>query len=312
MCIRDRDIDRVLDNAKMIVLPSDKEILHVLPREYIVDGQAGIKFPTGMNGIRLESDVQVIVGSTPFIQNIKRAIQGSDLEIEHLFAGPLASAESVLDPDEKELGVILIDIGGGTTEITAYFEGSLRHLSVLNFGGKHVTYDIAKGLQTPIAEAESLKCEKGLAMASLAKDDTFIELPLLGGRGEKPIKQHILCEIIEERLQEILVMAHEELLRQNIYDKIAVSVILTGGTANMRGIDYLAEKIFSTTVKCGGPRHKELRGLTSPLADPSYATSVGLVLQGTRYLQKFGTNGRHTGKKGDWFKKGIRLFRRFL
>ncbi|MBN1233637.1 MAG: cell division protein FtsA [Candidatus Coatesbacteria bacterium] len=310
--ITEEDVRRVLDNAKMIVLPSDTEILHILPREYIIDGQSGIKYPIGMNGIRLEAEVQVIVGSTPFIQNIRRAVQGADLEIEQLIAAPLASTESVLDPDEKELGVVLIDIGGGTTEIAAFFDGSLRRLSILNFGGKHVTYDIAKGLQTPINQAEIIKKEKGLAMSNLAKEDIFIDLQLLGGRGEKPIPQHILCGIIEDRLQEILVMAHDDLLKLNLYNKITLSIILTGGTSNMKGIDILAEKIFTTTVKTGAPRLKDIKGLTNPLSDPSFATVLGLIYWGKKHYLSGSRDRRYANRKGDWFKRFVHFFKRFL
>lgn len=273
--ITQKDVDRVLDQAKAVALPMDREILHIIPIEYVVDDQPGIKDPVGMCGVRLEAEVHIVTGAVASAQNIYRSIQRAGLKVKDLVLQPLASSYAVLDQDEKELGVVLLDIGGGTTDIAIFKDESIRHSQVIALGGEHITNDIAVGLRTPYNRAEEIKKRYGVGIVSLIEEDQNFKVPGVGGREEKVVSKKMLASIIEPRLEEILTIAHREIKKTKYADLLAAGVVITGGTARLDGVENLAEQIFNLPVKIGIP--KELSGLTDVVSNPIHATGVGLV-----------------------------------
>ncbi|TFG38298.1 MAG: cell division protein FtsA, partial [Syntrophobacterales bacterium] len=251
--VEENDVKRAIEAAKAIVVPSDREIIHVLPQYYVVDDQDGIKEPVGMSGVRLEAKVHIVIGSVTSIQNIVKSVNRVGLDISDIVLEPLASGRAVLSSDERELGTGLIDIGGGTTDIAVFAEGSIKHTAVLPLGGNYVTNDIAVGLRTPATEAEKIKIKYGCAYTPMIPQDQTIEVPSVGGRGPRKVSRQVLGEIIEPRLEEILSLANREIIRSGYEDLLAAGIVLTGGTSILEGITELGEQIFNMPVRRGSP-----------------------------------------------------------
>ena len=270
------DVDRVVEAAKAIAIPMDREIIHVIPQEVIVDDQEGIKDPVGMSGVRLEAEVHIITGAVTSAKNICRAIQRSGLKVYDLVLEPLASATAVLDQDERDLGVVLLDIGGGTTDVAVFHEGSIRHTAIIPYGGANVTSDIAIGLRTPMDKAEALKIQHGSALASRVGAEEMLQVACVGGRDDREISRTVLASMIEPRMEEIFMLANKEVRKNHFAPLIGGGVVLTGGTSLLPGVAELAEQVFEMPVRLGLPRG--LGGLSANVADPRFSTGVGLVM----------------------------------
>ena len=277
--VTEEDIRRVIEAAQAVKIPSDREVLHIMPQDFIVDDQDGVQNPLGMSGIRLEVDVHIVTCSTTSAQNIIKCCNLAGLEVTDFVLEPLASAQAVLSFDEKELGVVLVDIGGGTTDIAIYSAGSIVHTSVLAVGGNHLTNDIAIGLSTPLGEAETLKHGHGVAMSRLVKPDETIEVPSVGGRKSRTMdKQRLVTDIIEPRYREIFEMVAKEIENSDYRHVIASGVVITGGSSLMPGADELAGEILEFPVRVGFPEH--ITGLNELICSPMHATGVGLLRYG--------------------------------
>lgn len=302
------DIARVIDAARAVAIPTDREVLHVLPREFILDGQSGIKDPVGMQGVRLEAVCHIVTGQAASHTNLERCCHQAGLDVDNITLESLASAEAVLTPEERELGVGLIDIGGGTSDMAVFVNDSVAHTFVLGLGGIHVTNDIAHGLHTTAANAEWLKKRYGNCVPGHVVPGEEIEVESLGDREPRAVDQRELCEIIEFRVAEILHLMHEEVLRKELDVGIPAGIVLAGGVAEMRGIEELAEAIFGCPVRLGRPRH--VGGLVDVVSSPMYAAAVGLVLLGSREIlpgrRPLGDRrdlGSMMGKMTGWMKK---------
>ncbi|MDO8519197.1 MAG: cell division protein FtsA, partial [Deltaproteobacteria bacterium] len=267
-----------------VAIPMDREVIHVIPQEFIVDEQDGIKEPLGMSGVRLEAKVHIISAALSSAQNIVKCANRCGLNVNDIVLEPLASSEATLSPDEKELGVVLVDIGGGTTDIVIFSEGSIVYTSVLTLGGNHITNDIAVGLRTPAAEAEKIKQKYGCAMTSLVQKEETIDVPSVGGRKARVLSRQILAEIIEPRVEEIFSHIRQEIIRSGFEEMIASGVVLTGGATILEGMPELAEQVFDFPVRRGSPRG--VGGLVDVVRSPMYSTGVGLVLYGSQSLQE--------------------------
>jgi cell division protein FtsA len=272
------DIGRVVDAAKAVAIPMDREILHILPQEFTVDDQKGIKDPTGMAGIRLEVDVHIVTGAVSSAQNLVKAIQQAGYQVRDLVLEPLASSHGVLTDDERELGVALLDIGGGTTDIALFHEGSIRHTAVIGLGGNSVTNDIAIGLRTPARDAERIKERYGAAVASTVDPDEEIVVPHMAGQGERRVSRELLASIIQPRMEEILSLARADIKKTGWHDKVPSGFVLTGGAAALPGTVELAEQILAMPVRIGRPLG--VTGLVDSVDEPRFATGVGLVIYG--------------------------------
>ena len=274
------DIDRAIDAARAINVPPDRDVIHVLPQSFVVDDQDGIKEPLGMSGIRLEVEVHIVTGAVTSVGNVVKSVNRAGLQVEDIILEPLASAEAVLTPDEKELGVILIDIGGGTTDMALFRDGAIWHTAVLALGGDHITNDIAVGLRTPTAEAEELKKRHGCALTHLVPEDETIEVPSVGGRKPRVLSRQILSEIIQPRAEEIFTLVARDLRRSGLEDAATAGIVVTGGSSIMDGIPELAERVFDLPVRRGIPMG--VGGLADVVKSPICATGVGLMLYGAR------------------------------
>lgn len=274
------DVDRVIDAARAVAIPMDREVIHIVPQEFMVDDQEGIKEPIGMAGVRLEAKVHIVTGAVSAAQNIIRCAHRSGLRVEDLVLQQMACAEAVLSPDEKELGVAVVDIGGGTTDLAVFAEGSILHTSVIAVGGDQLTNDIAVGLRTPMAEAEKIKKRFGCALGSLVRGEETIPVPGVGGRQPRMLSRSVLADIAEPRLEEILGLVRRELEKYNLMQFVASGMVLTGGSVAIEGICELAEQIFDMPVRLGYPIG--ISGLVDVVNSPVYATGVGLVLWGAR------------------------------
>ncbi len=272
------DVERVIDAARAVALPMDREVLHVLPQEFIVDDQDGIKEPIGMAGVRLEARVHIVTGAVSSGQNLIKCCNRAGLHVRDVLAGPLAAGEAVLTPEERELGVALLDLGGGTTDVVVIHAGAIRHTAVLPVGGAHVTNDLAAALRTPFAEAERLKQRHGCAHALSAPVDQSIEVPGLGGRGTYQLSRRKLADVIEPRVEEMLTLARQEIQRAGCEQLLTSGIVLTGGGAVLDHMTTLAERVFRMPVRLGVPMH--LHGLVDVVASPMYSSAVGLVLHG--------------------------------
>lgn len=277
------DIDRVIDAAKALAIPMDREVIHVLPQEFIIDDQDGIKEPLGMSGVRLEAKVHIVTGAVASAQNIVKSCNRASVNVADIVLEQLASSYAVLSADEKELGVAMVDIGGGTTDIAIYLDGAIKHTSVLSLGGNHLTNDIAVGLRTPMAEAEKIKQQYGCCLTSMVGKDESIEVPSVGGREPRVLSRQLLAEILEPRVEEIFTLVNREIIRSGYEDFIASGVVITGGTSILPGMPEMAEQIFNLPVRRGLPQ--EIGGLTDVVNSPIYATGVGLVKYGSRNLK---------------------------
>lgn len=273
--ITDSDVQRVLDAAKAVAIPLDREVIHIVPQEYIIDDQDGIKEPVGMSGVRLESKVHIVTGAVSSAQNIVKSCNKAGLNVSEIVLEPIASAEAVLTHDERELGVVLVDIGGGTSDIAIYIEGSLVHTAVLAVGGNHITNDIAVGLRTPQNEAEKIKIRYGCAMSSLVKGDETLDVPSVGGRKPRTVPRKLLAEIIEPRVEEIFSLIQREVMKSGYQDLVASGVVITGGSTLLEGMPELAEFIFDMPVKRGLPMG--IGGIKDVVNSPKFSTGVGLL-----------------------------------
>jgi cell division protein FtsA len=278
--IDDLDIDRVVEAAKAIAIPLDREVIHVLPQEFIVDNQDGIKTPLGMAGVRLEAKVHIVTAAVTSAQNIVKCVNKAGLGVQDIVLEQLASSEAVLSNDEKELGVALIDIGGGTSDLAIFYQGAIKHTSVLAIAGAQVTNDIAIGLRTPNAEAEKIKHAYGCAFSPLVAEDENIEVSSVGGRSPTTISRQILSGIIEARAREMFEMLNLEIQNSGFSENISSGIVLTGGSACMQGLADLAEEVFQMPVRVGLP--SGLGGLIDVVNNPVYATCTGLIQYGIR------------------------------
>lgn len=270
------DVDRVIDAARAVAIPLDREIIHVLPQEFIVDDQSGISDPVGMSGVRLEADVHIVTGAIISAQNIYKSIRRAGLEVKDIVLEPLASSYALLSPEEEELGVLLIDLGGGTTDMALFYDGCLRHTAVVGLGGKNITNDIAIGLRTPVDQAEILKRNFGCAVARLVDPNEMIQVPGVGGRNPKEISRSVLASIIEPRAEEIYGLVLKEIRRTEFADCLAAGIVLTGGGSLMQGMVDLAEQVFDMPTKVGCP--VGIEGLSDIISNPMHSTGVGLLL----------------------------------
>ncbi|HUP18549.1 MAG TPA: cell division protein FtsA [Gemmatimonadota bacterium] len=270
------DINRVIDAAKAVAIPMDREILHILPQEFTVDDQRGIKDPTGMAGVRLEVDVHIVTGAVSSAQNLVKAIQKAGYQVRDLVLEPLASSYGALTDDERELGVALVDIGGGTTDVAIFNEGAIRHTAVIGLGGNSVTNDLAIGLRTPAKDAERIKERYGAAMARLVEADEEVVVPRVAGQGERRVGRRTIASIIQPRMEEILALVRDDIRKTKWHDRIPAGLVLTGGASALPGTAELAEHTFDLPVRIGYPLG--VTGLMDSVDDPRFATGVGLVL----------------------------------
>ncbi|GAB4289112.1 MAG: cell division protein FtsA [Methylophaga sp.] len=283
VAIRDKevtqgDLDRVLDAARAVHFPGDQQLLHVLPQEYIIDNQEGIREPIGMSGVRLEAKVHLITGAVSAAQNITKCIERCGLAVDGIILEQMASSYSVLDQDEKELGVCIIDIGGGTTDIAVFVDGAIRHTAVIPIAGDQVTNDIAVALRTPTQYAEEIKIKYACALRQLAREDETIEVPSVGDRPSRQLARQTLAEVVEPRYEELLMLVQAELRRSGFEEMLAAGIVLTGGSSKMEGVIELAEEVFHLPVRLGIPQH--VGGLVDVVRNPIHATGVGLLLFG--------------------------------
>ena len=272
------DIERVIDSARAVAIPADQKILHIMPQEFIIDGQEGIKEPVGMAGIRLEAKVHIVTGAVSAAQNIIKCVRRCGLEVDDIILEQLASSSSVLMDDEKELGVCLVDIGGGTADIAVFCDGFIRHTAVIPIAGDQVTNDIAVALRTPTQSADDIKLKYACALTQLVQQDEMIDVPSIGDRPTRKISRANLAEIIEPRYEELMMLIQAELRRSGYEDLVAAGVVLTGGSAKVEGLVELAEEVFHMPVRLGAPQY--VSGLSDVVRNPIYATGVGLLLFG--------------------------------
>jgi len=305
--ISNEDIKRVIEQAKAVTIPMDRKIIHVLPQDYTVDDQTGIKEPVGMAGVRLEAEVHVVTAAITAIQNIVKSIERANLAIRNIVLQPYASSFAVLDEEEKELGVCLLDVGGGTTDFSIFFEGSIRHTSVVGLGGVNITNDIAIGLRTPRAQAEEIKKRYGAALSSLVDTNETMEVPGVGGRKKREVSRQILASIIEPRIEEVFSLVEREIKRSGFDDRLTADIVLTGGTAKMEGIEQLAERIFDLPVKVGIP--KGIVGLTDAVSDPVHAAGIGLIVYGYKHRDEEGFFERKAGLLDRFIRRIVNWFK---
>ncbi|MCY3750653.1 MAG: cell division protein FtsA [Gammaproteobacteria bacterium] len=293
------DIERVIDAAKAVAIPADQKILHIIPRDFIIDGQEGIKEPIGMSGVRLEAKVHIVTGAVSAAQNIIKCVRRCGLEADDIVLEQLASSYSVLTEDEKDLGVCLVDIGGGTTDLAVFTNGAISHTSVIPIAGDHVTNDIAVALRTPTQNAEEIKVQHACALAQLATSDETVDVPSVGNRPLRRMSRQTLAEVVEPRYVELFSLVQAELRRSGYERQIVAGIVLTGGSSNMQGVVELAEEVFHMPVRVGTPQY--VSGLVELIRNPIYATGVGLLLYG-RGRQQDGDRTRRldTGATSIW------------
>ena len=315
VAIRDRevqplDVDRVIDAARAVAIPADQEILHVLPQEYIIDEQEGVHEPIGMSGVRLEAKVHLVTCAANAAQNIKKCIRRCGLDVDEVVLEQLASSHAVLTEDEKQLGVALVDLGGGTTDIAIFTEGAIRHTGVIPIAGDQVTNDIAMALRTPTPHAEDLKIKYACALAKLARPEETVKVPSVGDREARDMSRQLLAEVVEPRYDELFTLVQAELRRSGFEQLLAAGVVLTGGTSKMEGVTELAEEIFHLPVRIGAPAN--VKGLSDIVNNPIYSTGVGLLHFGVEQQRKDGFDDSGKGPANNvlerikgWFQGGM-------
>jgi cell division protein FtsA len=299
------DIERVIETASSIALPGDQKILHILEQEFSIDGQEGIKKPLGMSGMRLEVEIHIVTGAVAAVQNIMKCVHRCGLEVREMILQPLASSKAVLADDEKDLGVCLVDIGGGTTDVAVFTGGAIRHTAVIPIAGDQITNDIAMALRTPTKDAEDIKIKYGCALRQLA-DDAPIEVPGVGDRGPRMLSRQTLAEVIEPRVEELYSLVQTELRRSGFEDLLSSGIVITGGSGAMQGMVELGEEIFHMPVRLGLPHYSG--GLADVVKTPRYSTSVGLLFYGMEQRQRHeaariqsGSFGEVLGRMKAWF-----------
>lgn len=305
------DVERVLEAARALAIPMDREVIHTIPQEFIVDNQGGIQDPVGMSGVRLEAKVHIVTGAATSAQNLIRCAHMADLDVCDIVLESVASADAVLTQEEKDLGVALLDFGGGTVDLAIFSQNSIKHTSVLALGGTHLTNDVAVGLRTPTSAAEAIKKEFGCCLTSMITEDQIIEVASVGGRPSRQVSRMVLADILELRVEEIMMLINRELMKSGYDDQLNSGVVVTGGSALLEGVPELAEQVFDLPVRRGYPR--EIGGLRDVINDPKYATAVGLVLYGMRKEEvraekEFRRRGgsafdRVIGRMKNWFKE---------
>ncbi|RKX62916.1 MAG: cell division protein FtsA [Thermodesulfobacteriota bacterium] len=305
--VSQEDVDRVIDAARAVAIPLDREVIHILPQEYIVDEQGGILDPVGITGVRLEAKVHIVTGAVTAAQNLIKCANRAGLDVVDIVFQPLASAEAVLTQEEKDLGVALVDFGGGTTDLALFTESAIKHTAVLGLGGNNLTNDIAVGLRTPGKEAEQIKIDHGSCLNSLVDKDQMTEVPSVGGRQPRLLSRHILSEILEPRVEEIFTLVDQEIERTGLKELLASGVVITGGSALLPGIAEIADQVFQLPTRIGYPQR--ISGLVDVVNGPMFATAVGLVLYGMEHQpqQKFRIRdgnifNRVTLRMKSWFK----------
>ncbi|MCQ3923992.1 MAG: cell division protein FtsA [Rhodocyclaceae bacterium] len=303
------DVERVIETARAMPIPSDQQILHILTQEFIVDGQDGVREPIGMSGVRLEVRTHIITGAVSAAQNIVKCVRRCGLEVVDLVLQPLASSIAVLTEDEKELGVCLVDIGGGTTDIAVFTQGAIRHTAVIPVAGDQITSDIAHYLRTPTTEAEEIKVRHGVALQQLADPDEMFEVPGIGERGPRLLSKTALADVIEPRVTELFELIQSELRRSGYQELLSSGIVLTGGSSVMLGMIELGEEIFHMPVRLGIPKYAG--GLSEVVQHPRYATAMGLLLEGMAQ-KKRGIQAHRTrtfrqvlGNMKSWFEKNF-------
>jgi cell division protein FtsA len=287
VAIRDRevtqaDIDRVIDAAQAVAIPADQKILHILPQEFVIDSQEGIKEPMGMSGVRLEAKVHLVTCAVNAAQNIEKCVRRCGLEVDDIILEQLASSHAILTEDEKELGVCVVDTGGGTTDIAVFTGGAIRHTAVIPIAGDQVTNDIAMALRTPTQNAEEIKIKYACALTQLAGADETIKVPSVGDRAPRDLSRQALAEVVEPRYEELFTLVQSELRRSGFEDLIPAGIVITGGSATMEGVVELAEEIFHMPVRLACPQ--AVSGMTEVVNNPIYATGVGLLIHGFRQM----------------------------
>jgi len=293
------DVDRVIDAARAVAIPADQKILHILPQEFIIDSQEGVKEPIGMSGVRLEAKVHMVTGAVSAAQNIVKCVRRCGLDVDDIILEQLASSYSVLTDDEKDLGICMVDIGGGTTDIAVFTDGAIQHTAVIPIAGDQVTNDIAIALRTPTQHAEDIKVQYACALTQLANPEESIEVPSVGDRPPRRLARQTLAEVVEPRYEELFTLVQAELRRSGYENLIAAGIVLTGGSSKMEGVVELAEEIFHMPVRIGVPQY--VSGLSDVVKSPIYATGVGLLLFGRRQAQEIMPQIKlDTGMKGIW------------
>lgn len=275
-----RDLERVIDAAKAVAIPMDREVLHVLPQDYIIDDQDGIRDPLGMSGVRLEAKVHIVTGAVASAQNVIKCCNRAGLNVAEIVLAPLAAADAVLTDEERELGVVLVDVGGGTTDIAVYHDGTVKHTAVVPIGGNHITNDIAAGLRTAFNDAERLKQRYGCARASMVSGTERVEVPCVASKGAGTISRQILCEIVEPRLAEIFELVQKEVTKSGYEGSLASGIVATGGTMLLAGAVDMADRSFGLPVRLGTPAR--VGGLVDIIDSPIHAAAVGLTLHGVK------------------------------
>lgn len=278
------DVDRVIDAASAVAIPADQKILHILPQEFVIDSQEGVKEPVGMSGVRLEVKVHMVTGAVSAAQNIIKCVRRCGLEVDDIILEQLAASYAVLTEDEKDLGVCLVDIGGGTTDIAIFLDGAIQHTAVIPIAGDQVTNDIAIALRTPTQHAEDIKVQYACALTQLANPEETIEVPSVGNRASRRLARQTLAEVVEPRYEELFTLVQAELRRSGFEDMIAAGVVLTGGSSKMEGVSELAEEIFHMPVRIGVPQF--VTGLSDVVRNPIYSTGVGLLLFGRKHIHE--------------------------
>lgn len=284
--VTDNDVDRVMDAARAVAIPADQRILHVLPQEYVIDQQEGIREPVGMSGVRLEARVHLVTAAHSAAQNIIKCVERCGLQVEDIILEQVASSYAVLEEDEKELGVCLVDIGGGTSDIAVFLNGSIHHTAVIPIAGDQVTNDIAVAVRTPTQHAERIKIGYGCALRQLVESDDLVEVPGVGEREPRSLSQHTLASVIEPRYEELFSLILQELRHSGYEGRVGAGIVLTGGTSKMKGVIDLAEEVFHMPVRLGMPR--DIGGLRGEVENPIHSTGVGLLLYGIAQQQAYG------------------------
>ena len=303
------DVERAIETAKAVNIPTDQQILHVLRQEFIIDGQEDVREPIGMSGVRLEVKVHIVTGAVSAAQNIVKCVRRCGLEVNDLILQPLASSRAVLSEDEKDLGVCLIDVGGGTTDLAIFTHGAIRHTAVIPIAGDQITNDIAMALRTPTAEAEQIKIRHGVALRQLADANEMIEVPGIGDRAPRTMSRQTLAEVIEPRVDELYQLVQKVLHDSGFEDLLSSGIVLTGGSSVMQGMVELGEEVFHMPVRIGVPRYAG--GLSEVVRNPRYATAVGLLLEGVlqtqqgKFSRQNGSVRAVLGRMREWFQRNF-------